>query len=270
MTKKGFTKIDNQILENLIAANLNGTEFAVCLFIIRKTIGFQKESDAIPLIQFQEATKKSKRMIQKSLKNLVDLNIINVIKRGSPGHMATAYNFNTNFTIRKQVNKMTREQNDTCTIVRETGEQKFAKQVNNSATSKESISKEKKERLFSFFKNTLNQDVKLTEASEQKIEDRLKSFTLEDLKTAVQNFAAHDWYFENHGHRSPAWFFATDDRVQEFINLKPKLDPYKPQPGETACEYQLRLINSGNLDKIDMDYYYAWRAKQRAREKTNN
>ena len=34
------------------------------------------------------------------------------------------------------------------------------------------------------------------------------------------NFSQEDWWMENNSHRGLAWFFHSDDRIDQFINLK--------------------------------------------------
>jgi len=69
--QNGYTKIANEILEALICANFNGTEFAVVVMIIRKTYGFNKKSDKISISQFEKNIGSSRPAICKALKKLV-------------------------------------------------------------------------------------------------------------------------------------------------------------------------------------------------------
>lgn len=69
--ENGFTPISNEILENIIKLNLNSSELRILLTVIRKTYGWNKKEDKIPLTQFQEYTGLSRPTVVESLKRLV-------------------------------------------------------------------------------------------------------------------------------------------------------------------------------------------------------
>ena len=71
-----FTKIPNKILEALSQTKLTSYEYRVLLFIIRKTYGWNKETDWIALSQFYESTGILKPNISRTLKKLERRNII--------------------------------------------------------------------------------------------------------------------------------------------------------------------------------------------------
>src|SRR3990167_3921345 len=71
-----FTRIVNEVLDELVKIPLLGKEFAILLFIIRKTYGFQKTSDIISLTQIEKGTKTGRPTVVKTLKNLVARNMI--------------------------------------------------------------------------------------------------------------------------------------------------------------------------------------------------
>lgn len=75
-TENGFTKIANEILENLVNTPLLGAEFQVLLFIIRKTYGYNKKQDRISFTQFEQATGISRQTINKTIKNLMAKGLI--------------------------------------------------------------------------------------------------------------------------------------------------------------------------------------------------
>jgi phage replication O-like protein O len=76
-TENGHIRIPNGLFESLIAARLNGCEYAVVLAIIRKTDGWNKDGDKISHSQIQQMTGlKSRSHIMRSLKALEDRNIV--------------------------------------------------------------------------------------------------------------------------------------------------------------------------------------------------
>ena len=60
----------------------------------------------------------------------------------------------------------------------------------------------------------------LTDAAKEKIKTRLKTFSLQNLLLAIENFSKAEWWMTNNGVRGMAWFFHTDDRIEQFLNLK--------------------------------------------------
>ena len=61
--------------------------------------------------------------------------------------------------------------------------------------------------------------------AKNKIKQRLKDFTIEDLLKAIDNFSRNDWWIKNNSHRGIAWFFHTSDRIEQFLNLEQSTTP---------------------------------------------
>lgn len=78
--ENGYTKIANELLDNLAQITLSANEWQVLLCIIRKTYGFQKKIDKIASTQITEYTGLDKYVVSKVLGKLSDKNII--IKQG--------------------------------------------------------------------------------------------------------------------------------------------------------------------------------------------
>ncbi|MFX4242629.1 replication protein [Aliarcobacter butzleri] len=73
-----YTKVPNSILD---FEGLDVYEFRLLIFILRKTIGFNKKSDGISLSQFVKATGISKDKVIKSLENLQKRKFISIQKQ---------------------------------------------------------------------------------------------------------------------------------------------------------------------------------------------
>lgn len=87
-TENGFTRIANELLAALASIRIPGEAMQVLLVIVRKTYGFNKSADAIPLSQFTKATGISRQNVQRAIKKLLDMNLIHrkycpTQKRGS-------------------------------------------------------------------------------------------------------------------------------------------------------------------------------------------
>lgn len=100
-----YTRIVNKIIEELVKQPLLGAEFGVCLFIIRKTYGFQKKDDQISLTQFEKGTNLSRPTIIKALKNLQLVNIVLLVEKGGSVRSSNSWGFNKYYKTWKPVNR---------------------------------------------------------------------------------------------------------------------------------------------------------------------
>ncbi len=74
--QNGYIKLANELMDALIRFRIPG-EARQCLdFIIRKTYGFNKKEDWIPLSQFVEATGLKKPIVCRAIHKLIHLNMI--------------------------------------------------------------------------------------------------------------------------------------------------------------------------------------------------
>ncbi|NMC26542.1 MAG: replication protein [Syntrophomonadaceae bacterium] len=72
----GYTRIANLILEAIPLARLNGVQTGICLFLWRRSYGWNRDADAITLAEFAAACGTSKTYISRQLKDLMDKNIV--------------------------------------------------------------------------------------------------------------------------------------------------------------------------------------------------
>ena len=72
----GFTKIANLLLEALALARLNGVQKGICLFLFRRTFGWNRSHDAISLEEFAGACGSSRPYISRQINELIRKNII--------------------------------------------------------------------------------------------------------------------------------------------------------------------------------------------------
>ena len=80
-TENGYIRIANDVLDALCKVRIPGEARQILDCIIRKTYGFNKKSDGIPLSQFAEMTGISRRNCLRALKKLEEMNLIRVIKK---------------------------------------------------------------------------------------------------------------------------------------------------------------------------------------------
>ena len=87
--ENGYTKIANELLEKLCLPGINGSEYRIILFVVRKTYGFNKKQDRISFTQFQKGTGMNRAHAIRTINSLVDKRIL--VKDGS------VYRFNKNW-----------------------------------------------------------------------------------------------------------------------------------------------------------------------------
>lgn len=88
-TENGYTQIANEVLEKLHCLPINGSEFRLLLFVIRKTWGYHKKQDRLPLSQFSRGTGLKRSNVCEGLKSLVVKRLL--VKQEN------CYNFNKNW-----------------------------------------------------------------------------------------------------------------------------------------------------------------------------
>jgi len=72
------------------------------------------------------------------------------------------------------------------------------------------------------YRDKIQPKSKLLDKAKDKISKRLKLFSVEDMIKAIDNFSQDSWWMENNGDRGIAWFFHSDERIEQFMNLKPR------------------------------------------------
>lgn len=68
--ENGFTRISNEIMEALCKVNLSPYESRMLWFLLRKTYGYRRKADRIPLSQFSNGTGLDRRLVHRALKGL--------------------------------------------------------------------------------------------------------------------------------------------------------------------------------------------------------
>ena len=74
--ENGYTKLANEILERLCFPGINGSEYRILNSVIRKTYGFHKKKDRIPISQFQKLTKMNRPQTVRTIRSLVSKRIL--------------------------------------------------------------------------------------------------------------------------------------------------------------------------------------------------
>lgn len=222
--KKNFTQIENDIYEELLKINLSGTALACAFYLLRKTNGWNKESDQISLSQFCKAVNRSRPSVCKALEQLRLVNIALLVKKGKSREASNEWAFNKNFIKWKLVNKpllVKKKKRTSKQTVTRTSKQT----VTHKRKSKEILQKKKKytkeiEQIYEAYKEGVQENSRLTDLASKKIGKRLSVYSKDELLKAISNFAGDKWWMEKNASRGLAWFFKSDDRIEGFINMK--------------------------------------------------
>jgi len=93
-TKNGYTRIANEILENIAKTDLNGTQLRIVMVIWRYTYGFRRKEYEMSLVFLSEAIDTTKSHIKKELNTLIDRKIVNVVGIGKRRGRILSFNKN--------------------------------------------------------------------------------------------------------------------------------------------------------------------------------
>lgn len=77
-------------------------------------------------------------------------------------------------------------------------------------------------KIFAYYKKKIQPNSRPLEKHMRKIAARLRTYSVDDLKIAIDRFAASDWWMKNNGWRGASWFFGSDDRVEKSMNIQPQ------------------------------------------------
>lgn len=102
--ENGYTRIANELLEAIIAAKLNGTQYAVIIALIRATYGFHLKSRTLGLAFFEKQTGRHKRQIAVEIDKLIKRNILIVVRPHSEG-ISRELQFNKDYQTWLQIER---------------------------------------------------------------------------------------------------------------------------------------------------------------------
>lgn len=106
------------------------------------------------------------------------------------------------------------------------------------------------ERIFEQYKKLINKRSRLITKAKQKINLRLKEFSPEELLTAIEKFSQNAWWMKHNAHRGIAWFFHSEERIEQFLNLVAE-----------KAQKKLKLMHSGQPCKLmdkSLKIYAPW------------
>lgn len=141
----GHTRIVNSILEEVLKVDIPIGALKIFLAIIRKTWGWDKTIDWVSITQFQNMTGYSRMTVCRSLKWLVDNNMVK--KTGKPHK--PKYGIQKDYTKWPNSNrKVTSNKDGIVTILNTNSNNPVTQVVTNLLPTKETITKEKDKKEF--------------------------------------------------------------------------------------------------------------------------
>lgn len=79
--------------------------------------------------------------------------------------------------------------------------------------------REKVDLIGKYYQEKIHNKAQLTDASRKKIGLRLKEYTIEELKLAIDRFSGNKWRMENNADKGMSWFFDSNDKIAVFTAL---------------------------------------------------
>lgn len=92
--KNGYTRIANEILENIIKTHLNGTQYRLVMIIWRYTYGFKRTSHELSVSYIAKKINASRSQVDRELSSLIDKKIIVSDGIGKKGARVLSFNKN--------------------------------------------------------------------------------------------------------------------------------------------------------------------------------
>ena len=193
--ENGYTSIANKTIEALARIRISGEEMQVLWVILRKTYGWHKKEDEIPLSQFALMTGVKKPNIIRAIKKLLSKKII-VIKNDNGNPLK--YRFNKDFDAWKPLSKkitVIKKDNKSLSILlpsKETVQKKSTCTV--VETQKRESYKEKIKEVIEFLNEGAGKNFQPTNQSTRDfITDRLnEGRTMEDFKLVIE-YKCKEW-----------------------------------------------------------------------------
>lgn len=222
--ENGHIDIANELVEVLMKVNLYPYQYRVLWVIWRKTYGWHKESDFISLTQFERLCRLDRRNLYRTIKELEGMNMIIVTRvRGK-----NLYRFNMNYD----------QWNIKCSVKKDAGVNSDCREVSvrtpnavslnthtNVEGNKETI--QKKDKYLKIIFDYYCQKIKKLRIWDKKRKDmirsRLKKWTVDDLKQAIDGVAKSKWHMEN-GQNSFELIFRNDKQVEKYVNLYERIN----------------------------------------------
>lgn len=92
--KNGYTRIANELLNEIMKVNLNGTQFRLVLAIWRYTYGFKRKSHPMSVTYLAELINTSRSAVDRELNALIERNMVKIVEVNERGTRVLSVNKN--------------------------------------------------------------------------------------------------------------------------------------------------------------------------------
>jgi len=235
---ENYTRISNEILEALAKAKLNGTQYAICLVVCRKTFGFQSWEAKISASYISEVTGINLRHVKRELQELADRQII--LKIDQRDGVTSTLSFNRDISAWQPVSKKSPVDKPVTNPSPVPVSKKSPEPVTNPSPNKESKEKVKEIYILSarqIFDHWNHQSItvhkELTKDIEKTVVSALSKFNLPTIKLAITRYATV--YNDQNYYFSHKWtlvnFLKQRNGISDFLDEGEKWINYQAQRG---------------------------------------
>ena len=220
--ENGYTRIANELLEQVILYKLNASQLKIVLIIIRYTYGFNRKSHSLSLSFISKATEISKRYVSSELNKLIDQNVVLVTQQHTDTQSRELQlnkdykSWEGNSSVQQMNNPSTVEELDNTT-----DEQSF------NTTDEQSFHQERQTK-YKYKDNSVYDDF-VKSVRDKKLPKILKEYGDKKVIACVKNYATTVKGVEKKFilHESTFWNTRYIDFMVDEKDIEPKREPLK-------------------------------------------
>jgi phage replication O-like protein O len=253
--ESGHIRIQNELWDALVGIRISGEARQVLDFIIRKTWGWGKKKDCIPLSQFKKATGLKKPTIIKARKKLIEMNLITVTQKDNA--IALIYSVNKDFDKWKPLPKKV--------TVTQKGKDRYPKSKlplpkklpSIDTSSKDTSSKDNSLVVFNFWNSQNIIPHRDINGCLGEINARLVHYSPGEINEAIKNYASilhsADYVF-SYRWTLKDFLVRKNDNISRFMSRSKPFDSFpKTKSYHLKKEKERQIKELEDLDKEDED-----------------
>lgn len=197
---------------------LSGSEQKTLDFILRKTWGWEKQTDRISLSQFEKGIGLSQRQIVTATRNLESNGYVRISRiKGKTNEYSLV------------VQKMHQTSKETATgpgaLTAHAGSQRGA----DTAYTTDSLNKKRIEIMYRQYSNIIRPGQYLSREAKRNMVARFAEYRPEQIIAAMKNASESDYWSDIVQTNTIAWFFSSEEQVARFLALGPHECPSDPK-----------------------------------------
>jgi len=214
--ENGHIQIATELWEALTRYRLPGEEMKCFMYVIRKTYGWKKKADNIPLSQFEKACDMQRSSVVRALNGLVTKKLLHSHKKVTPigKSLATSYSINKKYDTWAQIKKRNTSKNRGYKKVNLGSYKKVNRVVTKKSHSidtstKETITKDiREQKIYAFYRDNVKPDNLSSVRAKDYIKRLLKKHSEQDLIQTISNYNKKANGRDPEYRKDPANFFS--------------------------------------------------------------